>query len=80
MTTPVNPYFLFLEINFIHFYTKCIPADSRWMFRGYDGVTLLCELFEKHKDLGIAQALEHVINRRYGTHKGFWEIRLIHLV
>ena len=31
------------------------------MFRDYGGVKLLCELFVRHKDLSIANALAHVV-------------------
>lgn len=44
-----------------------ILADSREMFKKYDGVELLCDLFEKYKDLPIINALVHVLDPRDGT-------------
>lgn len=38
------------------------------MFKEYNGVDLLCELFEKHRDLFIFNALVHVIDPRDGTY------------
>ena len=52
---------------FISFLSNPIPADSRKMFRRYNGVNILCELFEKHRDLSIANSLDHVADSHYGT-------------
>ena len=45
-----------------------ILADSTRMFRDYGGVELLCKLFKKHKDLSIAMALAHVLEKRSSIH------------
>ena len=53
--------------SFISFLSNPIPADNRKMFRRYNGVNILCKLFEKHRDLSIVHALGHVMDSHYGT-------------
>lgn len=38
------------------------------MFRRYDGLKLLCDLFKIHKDLHIANALAYTIDPRYSNY------------
>lgn len=58
--------FVFLCISYIS-QKHSFLADSRMLFKEYDGTKLLCELFGKHRELTILNALTHVIDSRDGS-------------